>query len=114
MSTEEPGAGDEEPLLSLEEAEVHFEESQGLLDFSDPDVVRAVDGVSLDIFEQDVVALVGESGCGKTTLGKTCIGLQRPTARTSGTRRTGRATSRFPTRTSDAPSRSSTRTPVRR
>nr|WP_255682124.1 ABC transporter ATP-binding protein [Natrinema sp. SYSU A 869] len=68
-----------EPLVSLEECEVHFEESQGLLEFSDPETVRAVDGVSLDIGENDVVALVGESGCGKTTLGKTAIGLQRPT-----------------------------------
>lgn len=43
------------------------------------ETVRAVDGVSLDIHENDVVALVGESGCGKTTLGKTAIGVQRPT-----------------------------------
>ncbi|RQG94242.1 ABC transporter ATP-binding protein [Natrarchaeobius chitinivorans] len=69
----------DEPLVSLENTEVHFEEESGLFDFSEPDVVRAVDGVSLDIGEQDVVALVGESGCGKTTLGKTAIGLQRPT-----------------------------------
>ncbi|WP_307729448.1 ABC transporter ATP-binding protein [Natrinema salsiterrestre] len=68
-----------EPLVSLDGVEVHFEESQGLLDFGEPEVVRAVDGVSLDIEENDVVALVGESGCGKTTLGKTTIGLQRPT-----------------------------------
>jgi len=68
-----------DPLVSLNDVEVHFEESQSLLDFGDPDLVRAVDGVSLDIKERDVVALVGESGCGKTTLGKTAIGLQRPT-----------------------------------
>ncbi|WP_440767040.1 ABC transporter ATP-binding protein [Natronorubrum sp. DTA7] len=68
-----------DPLVSLEDVEVHFEEEKGLFDFGDPDVVRAVDGVSLDIEENDVVALVGESGCGKTTLGKTSIGLQRPT-----------------------------------
>ncbi|MFC6725116.1 ABC transporter ATP-binding protein, partial [Halobium palmae] len=69
------------PLLSLDDVEVHFEEQQGLFDRfgSDPDVVRAVDGVSLDIEEQDLVCLLGESGCGKTTLGKTMIGLQRPT-----------------------------------
>lgn len=69
-----------EPLISLEDVEVHFEASQGLFEFGAPDVVRAVDGISLDIEERDVVALVGESGCGKTTLGKTAIGLQRPTA----------------------------------
>ncbi|QGN06220.1 ABC transporter ATP-binding protein [Halorhabdus sp. CBA1104] len=70
----------EEPLLSLENVEVHFENQGGFLDlFDEPEIVRAVDGVNLDIYEEDVVALVGESGCGKTTLGKTAIGLQEPT-----------------------------------
>jgi peptide/nickel transport system ATP-binding protein len=68
-----------DPLVSLADVEVHFEEASGLFDFGDPETVRAVDGVSLDVEENDVVALVGESGCGKTTLGKTAIGLQRPT-----------------------------------
>ncbi|WP_435361684.1 oligopeptide/dipeptide ABC transporter ATP-binding protein [Haloarchaeobius sp. DFWS5] len=70
-----------EPLVSLENVEVHFQ-SDGFLDkiFShDDSVVKAVDDVSIDIAEQDVLALVGESGCGKTTLGKTAVGLQRPT-----------------------------------
>ncbi|WP_254273143.1 oligopeptide/dipeptide ABC transporter ATP-binding protein [Haloarcula marina] len=75
--------GDDAPLISLEDVEVHFEEDQGLLDFfEEPDTVRAVDGISLDIEENDVLALVGESGCGKSTLGKTSIGLQRPTGGT--------------------------------
>ncbi|MGB9965652.1 ABC transporter ATP-binding protein [Halobacterium sp. CBA1126] len=71
----------EEPLLSLNDVEVHFEEEQGIVEqfFGDSDTVRAVDGVSLDIEEQDLVCLLGESGCGKTTLGKTMIGLQKPT-----------------------------------
>ncbi|SEW31342.1 dipeptide ABC transporter ATP-binding protein [Natrinema salifodinae] len=69
-----------EPVVSLEDVEVHFEKEQGFLDvFSEPDVVEAVDGVSLDIYENDVIVLVGESGCGKTTLGKTTVGLQEPT-----------------------------------
>lgn len=67
----------ENPVISLEDVEVHFENQSGF--FSDPQVVQAVDGVSLDIGENDIVALIGESGCGKTTLGKTTIGLQRPT-----------------------------------
>ncbi len=71
----------DEPLLSLENVEVHFEKESGVLDFgSEQQTVHAVDGVSLDIMENDVISLVGESGCGKTTLGKTAIGLQRPTA----------------------------------
>ncbi|WP_458210554.1 oligopeptide/dipeptide ABC transporter ATP-binding protein [Haladaptatus sp. NG-SE-30] len=72
--------GGTDPLISLDNVEVYFEKEQGLLEFfEEPDVVKAVDGVSLDIQENDVLALVGESGCGKTTLGKTTIGLQRPT-----------------------------------
>ncbi|QLC34731.1 ABC transporter ATP-binding protein (plasmid) [Halarchaeum sp. CBA1220] len=70
----------DDPVVSLEDVEVHFETESGFLDFfSDPDVVRAVDGVSLDVYENDAVVLVGESGCGKTTLGKTAVGLQEPT-----------------------------------
>ena len=43
-------------------------------------VVRAVDGVDLVIYEGETVGVVGESGCGKTTRGKTILQLIRPTA----------------------------------
>jgi peptide/nickel transport system ATP-binding protein len=72
----------EDPLLSLEDLEVHYEEGAGLFDRildEGSDTVRAVDGVSLDIAEDDVVCILGESGCGKTTLGKTMVGLEQPT-----------------------------------
>jgi ABC-type glutathione transport system ATPase component len=71
---------DTDYVVRMEDVEVHFENQQSILDyFSDPEVVQAVDGVDLEIEENDLVALIGESGCGKTTLGKTAIGIQRPT-----------------------------------
>lgn len=75
-------ATDEDPLLRLENVDVHFDQEKGLIETmlgTDKAPVQAVDDVSVDIHKNDVVALVGESGCGKTTLGKTAVGLQRPT-----------------------------------
>ncbi|EMA59678.1 ABC transporter ATP-binding protein [Halorubrum lipolyticum] len=70
-----------DPVVSMQDITVEFGES-GFGPFGDSEVVRAVDEVDLDIGEGEVIALVGESGCGKTTLGKTAIGFQRPTGGT--------------------------------
>ncbi|WP_435361735.1 ABC transporter ATP-binding protein [Haloarchaeobius sp. DFWS5] len=70
----------DDPIVELDDVEVHFEkEESGFQLFSSPSTIKAVDGVSLEIHERDVTVMLGESGCGKTTLGKTAIGLQRPT-----------------------------------
>lgn len=74
---------DGEEVLALTDLEVHFTKNPSLLRFwEDPQIVRAVDGVDLTLQTNDVVAIVGESGCGKTTLSKAAIGLQEPTGGT--------------------------------
>lgn len=66
-------------LLSVRDLKVHFPIRKGLLRRTKGSV-RAVDGVTLDIPQGRTLALVGESGCGKTTVGKAIIQLIRPTA----------------------------------
>jgi peptide/nickel transport system ATP-binding protein len=86
-SIEIEGKQSAEPVVSLNGVSVHFEEGGGFLGLlREGETVHAVDDVDLDVYGNDVVALVGESGCGKTTLGKTIIGVQRPTDGTVGYR----------------------------
>ena len=65
-------------LIRLEGLEVHFPIRKGLLKRT-VGHVRAVDGVSLRIRRGQILALVGESGCGKTTLGRAALRLVEPT-----------------------------------
>ena len=74
--------GEDAPLLELEDIEVHFQPGGMIRRFLTDERIKAVDNVSLELGEQEIVALVGESGCGKTTFGKTAVGLQRPTGGT--------------------------------
>ena len=50
-----------------------------LFGWGEPKTVKAVDGVSLDVREGEAFGIAGESGCGKTTLGETILGLYEPT-----------------------------------
>jgi peptide/nickel transport system ATP-binding protein len=65
-------------LLEARELQVHFPIRRGVLRRT-VGHVRAVDGISLDIHAGRTLALVGESGCGKTTVGKGLLQLERPT-----------------------------------
>ncbi|MCZ6872494.1 MAG: ABC transporter ATP-binding protein [bacterium] len=67
------------PLLRIEGLAVHFPIRQGVLKRV-VGHVKAVDGVNLEVRRGQTLALVGESGCGKTTLGKALLQLIRPTA----------------------------------
>jgi peptide/nickel transport system ATP-binding protein len=66
-------------LLKVDDLKVHFPIQKGVLRRTVGNV-KAVDGVSMDITTGHTLALVGESGCGKTTVGKGILQLIRPTA----------------------------------
>ncbi len=67
------------PLLSVRDLKIHFPIHKGVFKRT-VGHVRAVDGVSLEIPTGHTLALVGESGCGKTTVGKAILQLLRPTS----------------------------------
>ena len=85
VASAEVGAGDtaavveSRPLLEVTDLQVHFPIRRGILQRS-VGAVRAVDGMSLQLMPGRTLALVGESGCGKTTAGKAMLQLLRPTA----------------------------------
>jgi oligopeptide/dipeptide ABC transporter ATP-binding protein len=61
-----------EPVLSVQNLQVHFETRSG--------IVHAIDGVSFGIGPGETVGLVGESGCGKSSLGRAIVGLVKVTS----------------------------------
>ncbi len=66
-------------LIEIRDLKVHFEITGGLLQRT-VGVVKAVDGANLSIRHGEILGLVGESGCGKTTVGRALLRLVEPTA----------------------------------
>lgn len=67
------------PILQVEDMKKYYQTKKGLL-MQKADCVKAVDGVDFELFEGETLGLVGESGCGKTTIGKQLVGLEKPTS----------------------------------
>lgn len=68
------------PLLELKDLRKHFEVRKGIVFESTIGAVKAVDGVSLSVARGETVGLVGESGCGKSTIGRCILKLEEPTS----------------------------------
>ena len=68
------------PLLEVRGLQMHFPISEGMIMRRQIGEVKAVDGVDLTIGRGETLGLVGESGCGKTTMGRCILRLEKPTA----------------------------------
>ena len=72
---------DKKILLSVRDLKVHYPvkiHNKGFV--AEKRVVRAVDGISFDVYEGETLGIVGESGCGKSTTGRAIVRLNRPTS----------------------------------
>ena len=69
-------------LMQVKDLVKHFPINQGIILQRQVGAVRAVDGISFDVHKGETLGLVGESGCGKSTTGRTVLQLYRPTSGT--------------------------------
>jgi oligopeptide transport system ATP-binding protein len=69
------------PLVEIVNIKKHYPITSGFIDRfrTNPQVVKALNGVSLSIYKGETLGLVGESGCGKSTLGRLILHLEKPT-----------------------------------
>jgi oligopeptide transport system ATP-binding protein len=69
-----------EALVQVRSLKKHFPITSGVIFQRQVGAVKAVDGVDFDVYKGETLGLVGESGCGKSTTGRTVLQLYRPTA----------------------------------
>ncbi len=67
----------EQPYVQLRNLKTYFDVTRGA--FAPKQIVKAVDDVSFDIYPGETLGLVGESGCGKSSLGRTIVKINKPT-----------------------------------
>ncbi|UCC62551.1 MAG: ATP-binding cassette domain-containing protein, partial [Anaerolineae bacterium] len=71
---------EQEVLVQVKDLKKHFPITRGIVIQRQVGAVMAVDGISFDVYRGETLGLVGESGCGKSTTGRTILQLYRPTA----------------------------------
>ena len=69
-----------ETLLHVADLKMHFPINKGIIFQRQVGAIKAVDGISFDLYRGETLGLVGESGCGKSTTGRAILQLYRPTA----------------------------------
>ena len=70
---------DRQVLVRVQNLKKHFPITRGIIIQRQVGAIKAVDGISFDIYRGETLGLVGESGCGKSTTGRTVLQLYRPT-----------------------------------